>query len=57
MPMERDERIDQPAIRTLTKKEIDQRIDELIREVTVLRSGEASESPGSWHPGWPPPRC
>jgi len=50
--MEREERIGQPAIRTLTKKEIDQRIEELIREVTVLRSGEANRSPASSEPHW-----
>ena len=42
--MEQEERIGQPAIRTLTKKEIDQRIEELIKEVTVLRSGKANRS-------------
>jgi hypothetical protein len=50
--MEREERACQPAIRSLTKKEIDQRIEELIREVAVLRPEAADGSPRCTEPRW-----
>ena len=52
MPVERDDRVGQTEIRTLTKKEIDQRIEELIREVSVLQSGGGNGSPGGREPRW-----
>ena len=52
MPAERDTRTGQTAIRTLTKKEIDRRIEELIREVSLLRTGTAEGADGGREPRW-----
>jgi len=50
MALDRDARAGQPAIRTLTKQEIDQRIQNLIKEVALLRESEGGDSPESMHP-------
>ena len=52
MALDGGARAGQPAIRTLTKHEIDQRIQNLIKEVTLLREDEDGDSPDSLHPRW-----
>jgi hypothetical protein len=50
MGSDRGERIEEPAIRTLTKQEIDRRIEGLIREIALLRE-DAGEI-GATQPRW-----
>ena len=50
MGSDRGERTSEPAIRTLTKREIDRRIESLIREIALLR--DDADDGGSLHPRW-----
>ena len=43
MDSEQGTRVGTPAIRTLTKQEIDRRIDGLVREIALLRDDPANE--------------
>jgi hypothetical protein len=44
--------VEKGSIRTLTKQEIDRRIDDLIREVATLRDGDGGEPEAAAHPQW-----
>jgi hypothetical protein len=50
MGSDREEGIEETAIRTLTKQEIDRRIEGLIREVALLR--DDADEKGSTQPRW-----
>jgi len=50
MAADRGTRVGQPAIRTLTKQEIDRRIEDLIREIALLR--DDADDGSSAHPRW-----
>jgi len=52
MPSEQETRVGQPAIRTLTKQEIDRRIDGLVKEVALLRGAEGCAPEETAHPRW-----
>ena len=56
MPSEQETRVGQPAIRTLTKQEIDRRIEGLIREIAALRDDpvDAAMADGAMTPRWLP---
>jgi hypothetical protein len=57
MASDQETRVGQPAIRTLTKQEIDRRIEGLIREIALLRD-EHGDGPipdgGDLSPRWLP---
>ena len=52
MAVDGKNRIEEGGIRALTKQEIDRRIDDLIREVTLLRERAAAEPSEAARPHW-----